>query len=339
MDPQLTTIVIVPRERFSTAAESLAQVLSRTPANVPVIYVEGNPPRAVRRKLHAAADERVTFIASDRYLSPNEARNMGFERVETRYVAFLDNDVYVEPEWLERLVACAEEEQAAVVGPLYRQGLPEDREIHMAGGLARIVERDGKRRLRCSHDFQGESLDAIYPTLKRCETEMAEFHGILIRSSSLRELGGLDEGLLCTREHVDLCMGIRQLGGKVMLEPASQLTYTRPPPFAFSDLRYFSLRWSEDWSQRSLHHFAQKWNLDRDQIPQLMTWTKKQRYRFLEPWYSRTTGFLRRHVGEERMVRILRYTLYPLEGAVNRIVNFLLNPARKHQPPAQRHRP
>lgn len=133
-----------------------------------------------------------------------------------------------------------------MVGPLYRQGRREDREVHMAGGLAHIVERNGKRRLRSSHDYQGKPIDDVLPGLSRCEPELAEFHGILIRSEIIRSIGGFDEKLLSTREHINFCMTVRNLGGTVMLEPASQITYTRPPPFARSDLAYFGLRWSED---------------------------------------------------------------------------------------------
>ncbi|MFK7829931.1 MAG: glycosyltransferase family 2 protein [Congregibacter sp.] len=325
----LVTLVIVPRERFSMGPASLRQVLSRTPVDVPVVFVEGRPPERVRNDLHAAADRPVDFIATPHYLSPNNARNLGFQRVATPYVVFLDNDVWVEPDWLEALLSCAEEEQAAVVGPLYRQGQPEDREVHMAGGLAHIIERDGRRLVRSSHDYQGKPLDEVLPELRRSETELAEFHGMLVRSAVLRDLGGLDEGLLNTREHIDFCMSIRAAGGKVFLEPASQLTYSRPPPFALGDLRYFSLRWSEDWSAQTLDHFFTKWELDRSQIPHLMTWTKKQRYRFLEPWYSRTTRWLAHRVGQERMVKVLQYTLYPLEGFLNRCVNGLLGAGQR----------
>jgi len=317
-DPSVT-IVIVPRERFSLAPQSLRDVLSQTPAQIPIVVVEGNPPKKVKTQLHQVGGGRVEFIATDNYLPPNNARNLGFKGVATKYVVFLDNDVWVEPGWLEALVDCAETSEAEVVGPLYRQGRREDREVHMAGGLAHITVRNGRRRVRSSHDFQGKPLDEVLPKVSRCETELAEFHGILIRSNTIRDIGGFDEGLLSTREHIDFCMTVRNLGGKVMLEPASQITYTRPPPFAWGDLRYFSLRWSEDWSQRTMDHFFTKWDLDREQIPHMMTWCKKQRYRFLDPWYSRTTRFLARHVGQERMVRILRYTLYPIEGGLNRL--------------------
>ncbi len=324
MENTSVTLVIVPRERFSLAAESLSDVLSQIPEDVPVVYVEGNPPPKVKAELHKIGAGRVHFVATEGYVAPNQARNIGFRRVSSKYVVFLDNDVWVEPRWLEALVDCAEETAAEVVGPLYRQGRREDREVHMAGGLAHIVERDGVRRVKSTHDYQGQPLDEVLPKVRRGETELAEFHGALIRSDVLRDIGGLDEGLMCTREHIDFCMTVRNRGGKVMFEPASQITYTRPPPFAWSDLAFFSLRWSEDWSRRTLEHFCEKWDVDRGQIPYLMIWTKKQRYRFLDPWYTRTTQWLARRFGRDRVVKVMNATIYPVEGALNRAMMRLM---------------
>jgi len=320
MKTSSVTLVIVPRERFSLSVESLQDVLSKTPAEVAVVYVEGNPPNKIKSRLHAVGAGRVDFIGTPDYVAPNQARNIGFTHVDTKYVAFLDNDVWVEPNWLDLLVDCAEETGAEVVSPLYRQGRREDREVHMAGGLAHIVEKDGVRRVKSTHDYQGQPLDDVLPKVKRGETELAEFHGVLIKADVLRDIGGLDEGLLSTREHIDFCMTVRNRGGTVIFEPASQITYTRPPPFAWSDLGFFSLRWSEDWSRRTLEHFCEKWDVDRAQIPYLMIWTKKQRYRFLDPWYSHTTKWLARRFGKDRVIRVMNRTIYPIEGALNRLM-------------------
>lgn len=322
------TIVVVPRERFSVAPGALENLLDKTPDDIPIVYVDGNAPRSVASELQRLAGDRVELIRVDHYLAPNVARNIGFARAQTPYVAFLDNDAWVWDNWLPPLLACAEDTGAGAVGPLYLQGDRGTPEIHMAGGLAHIDVRHGKRYLKHNHYLQGQPLDDLPPTFDRRETEQIEFHGMLVDSALLRSIGGLDERLMCTREHIDLCMTIRNRGRTVYLEPSSRLTYTRPPPFALSDLRYFSLRWSEDWSTRTLNHFFTKWDLDRDQLPYLMTWVKKQRYRFLDPWYSRTTRWLARRFGEKRVLRVLRYTLYPLEGAVNRVANALAGAKR-----------
>ena len=69
--------------------------------------------------------------------------------------------------------------------------------------------------------------------------------------------------------------------------------------------------------------------LDKAQIPHLMTWSKKQRYRILGPWYTRITQFLGRTIGRERMVKILPYTLYPIDGALNKLLTSGLDQKRR----------
>ncbi|MBA3294528.1 MAG: hypothetical protein H0T40_12575 [Geodermatophilaceae bacterium] len=62
----------------------------------------------------------------------------------------------------------------------------------------------------------------------------------------------LDQLLLSTREHLDLCLQIVEAGGSVWLEPASVVTYVTPPPVVRPDSPYFLLRWSESWNVASL---------------------------------------------------------------------------------------
>src|SRR5262245_17880135 len=105
----LATVAVVPRERFSMAARSLASVLRETPHATPIVYVDGGSPREVARRLARVAEGRpVEWIRERGYLSPNHARNLALARVHTRYVVFVDNDVLVAPGWLDRLVERAE---------------------------------------------------------------------------------------------------------------------------------------------------------------------------------------------------------------------------------------
>ena len=51
----------------------------------------------------------------------------------------------------------------------------------------------------------------------------------------------LDTALLNTREHLDLCIGIREAGGSILFEPASTVTYKSPPPLARRSLVFWRL--------------------------------------------------------------------------------------------------
>ncbi len=258
----LVTVVVVPRERFSHAVTSLASILRQTPWLEHLVYVDAASPERTRRELEAIAIGRtVTFVRSERYLSPNEARNLGLARVRTPYAVFVDNDVVVEANWLEALIRCAEETGAAIVGPLYRIDVGSRTLVHMAGGDARIVERDGSRVCQERHRHNDVPVETA-PQFERESCELVEFHTMLVRTAVLRAIGGLDEALRSVNEHIDVCMTARELGYTVYFEPASVVTYVPAKRLHASDVPYFSLRWSERWNAQTIRHFNAKWRLD-----------------------------------------------------------------------------
>ncbi|MBW4517916.1 MAG: glycosyltransferase [Timaviella obliquedivisa GSE-PSE-MK23-08B] len=264
-EPQVT-IVVVPRERFSCTRDSLESIYEYTTLPFQLVYVDGNSPQKVHHYLKEKADERdFQLIRTDNYLSPNQARNLGLSYVQTRYVVFVDNDVIVSPGWLEALVNCADETQAAIVGPLMCQHEPIHEIIHFAGGESHIwVDKTGRRRLREKMYRQGKRVDEVRHELQRTPTELAEFHCVLVRTEIFQRSGGLDEAMFNTKEHLDFCLTVTQLGGKIYFEPASIVTYVPGPPIEWSDLPFYMLRWSDAWTLASLHRLRDKWNLSED---------------------------------------------------------------------------
>jgi GT2 family glycosyltransferase len=153
------TIAVVPRERFSYTRPSLESIFENTPPPFELVYVDGGSPPSVSRYLEAQARQRrFRLVRTDHYLSPNRARNLALHHVTSKYVVFVDNDVLVSPGWLDALVECAEQTDAAVVGPVYFIGQPGSRKIHMAGGIAHIEESNGRRVFRESHHLTGKEI-------------------------------------------------------------------------------------------------------------------------------------------------------------------------------------
>ena len=141
------TIIVVPREGFRVTGRALEALYERTQYPFSLVYVDTGSPRATRRRLESEARERgFTLIRTERYLTPNQARNLAFAHAKSQYVVSLDNDVLVTPGWLDALVRCAEDTGAAVVGPVTCIGEPEGEIVHSAGGLAHIDDRRGIRR-------------------------------------------------------------------------------------------------------------------------------------------------------------------------------------------------
>lgn len=266
MNAPLVTIVVVPRERFSYAKTSLESIYEHTQIPFNLVYIDGNSPKKLKQYLKEQSQLKgFKLLRSDIYLYPNQARNLGLQHVDTKYLAFVDNDVVVSPGWLSALVRCAEETDATVVGPLMCQHDPIHQEVHFAGGESHIwVDKLGRRRLREKMFYQGKTVDAIRDRIQRTPTELAEFHCTLVRRSIFDQIGLLDEAMFNTKEHLDFCMSVREAGGTVYFEPESVVTYVPGSPSEWTDLHYYMLRWSDEWTLKSLQHLQKKWDLAED---------------------------------------------------------------------------
>jgi GT2 family glycosyltransferase len=213
MNNPKVTLVVVPRERFSYTRESLESIYQHTHYPFELVYVDGNSPKQTQQYLQEQAHiKQFKLVRTDYYLSPNQARNMGLQYVETEYVVFVDNDIHVAPGWLEQLVQCAEEESATVVCPLVCIGKNLHSKVHLAGGEARIFLeiKNGKQRRKVheKHYFVNRPVAEIKDKLQRRECEFAEFHCLLVRTAIFEKIGLLDEKLLSTREHIDFSLNI-----------------------------------------------------------------------------------------------------------------------------------
>ena len=263
MNSDDVTIVVVPRDHFSDSRESLESIVQFTRPMCPLVYVDGgSPPRVARYLRERASADHFELIRYDRYLTPNQARNIGAARAKTRYVVFVDNDVVVTPGWLGPLIECADATGAAIVGPLNFEKRPLHQHLHFAGGDAEIAvsDADGKPRRHL--------VDRIHKTripASATPTGAAEFHCMLVRTDVFRRLGGLDENMLSTRENIDFCLAVSEGGGKIYLEPRSRITYLPPERLSIADVPYFALRWSDLWDLSSFYHLRDKWKLEEDE--------------------------------------------------------------------------
>ena len=104
------TLGFVPRERFSWAARSLRNLLE-TPAGIDyhLVIVDCAIPERYRAEIETlvAGRDNVEFIRLDHHVMPNESRHLVTMISHTEYTALLENDNYVEPNWLGALVGRA----------------------------------------------------------------------------------------------------------------------------------------------------------------------------------------------------------------------------------------
>ncbi len=256
------TVVMSPRERFSGVRRSIECLYQNTSLPFAFVCVDGGSPRPTRRYLAAESRRRgFRLIRTDHYLTPNEARNLALREVKTAYVVFIDNDVIVSPGWLEALTRCAEETGAEIVTPLICIGEPIATTIHFAGGMAAIVEESGRRVFHEEHLLAGRRLPEVRADLVRRDVELAEFHCVLVRAEVFERLGPLDENLKTVHEHIDLCLTVRQHGGRVLFEPEAVVTYVLRRGLRPSDLPFYFYRWSKPATLETEQHFHRKWRI------------------------------------------------------------------------------
>ena len=282
MEKPDVTIVAVPRERFDCVPESLESIFQDTGYPFKLVYVDGGSPPYIQRYLEEKAKEKqFKLLRTDYYLSANRAKNLGLCEVKTKYVVFIDNDVVVKRGWLEKLVQCAEETGAAVVGPLTCISRPKHEIIHNAGGEAHIeleVKGDlSRRRFHQKPYLSGKLVSEVSEQLHRIQCEYVEFHCILVRTDIFERTGSFDEEMLSTNEHLDFCMSVSEVGSSIYCEREAIVTtdalavskrqakFPRPK-FKPSDIPFFMLRWSDAWDIASVEHFAKKWDLTEDKV-------------------------------------------------------------------------
>jgi GT2 family glycosyltransferase len=326
MNQDDATIVVVLRDHFSDSREALESILEFTRPMCPLVYVDGGAPPGIARYLRERASaENFELIRSDRYLTPNQARNIGAARVKTRYFVFIDNDVVVAPDWLPPLVECADATGAAIVGPLNFEKRPLHQIVHFAGGAAEIAVSDEKGRQR------RRLVDRMYKTRipsSATPTGCAEFHCMMVRTDFFRRLGGLDEKMLSTRENIDFCLAVSEAGGKIYLEPRSKITYLPPERMSIADVPYFALRWSDLWDLSSFYHLRDKWNLEEDEYfrRQYANLGWRRQGLMMRGGLLRWLGSYRIRAAAERMLR-------PLERRVNAAL--ARSHAKRHGVPIQ----
>ena len=263
------TLIVAPRESFSCIQSTLESIYKHTRLSFNLIYIDVDSPKYLRKYLARSAAERDwILLRTHRFVSANQARNLGLQYVTTDYVLFIDNDIHVSPGWLEKLWQCAQKTDATAVSPLVCIDKPLHERILMAGGEIRIfLETDGRhenRRLYKKCHLVNRSATLMKHQLHQRLCDYGELSCMLVKRDIFAHIGPLDEKLLNTQEHLDFCLSVAQAGGKIYCEPAAVVTYVPKMPRRWSDLVYFMLRWSDAWEAESLIHFQKKWVLDMD---------------------------------------------------------------------------
>ena len=259
--PQVT-VIVVPHQLFSYTQESLESIYQHTNIPFKLIYVDGYSPTRIKQYLEIESKEKgFRLISTEKYVSPNQARNIALNYVDTEYVVFINNDVLVTPNWLNDLMQCDRETNASVVSPVCLQ--ESEQHIHYAGGSLEFEYKDGNLDLFEKRLFLENDYDRVKSLLTRQPTQIINFNCVLARTSILQQIGNLDENLAFVEE-IDFSLSVFAVGGSIYLEPKSIVNYIQVKELSLSDIPYYYLRWNYIWKRKSIKHFQEKWGLAKD---------------------------------------------------------------------------
>ena len=168
--------------------------------------------------------------------------NVAIRSSTARYVLLLNNDVEVEPDWLDPLVDRAESDQmiGAVVPKILQY---DDRtSFEYAGAAGGYLDDFGYPFAR------GRIFDTIEVDTGQYDEAADVFWGsgaaLLLRRSALDRAGLLDERFFMHMEEIDLCWRLRRHGFRVVFEPQSRVYHIGGASLPSGDPRktYYNFR-------------------------------------------------------------------------------------------------
>jgi len=262
-DGARATIVMTVRDRFAHTVETARRVLATVSEPVRFVFAAHGLPDRVRRGLAPLVASGALEIVDPgpAGLLPTHARIAVADAVATPWTVFLDNDVVPEPDWLARLIACAEETGAGVVGPAYLWRGTEGRDrVHMAGGTIAWSDGPGGRRIAEEHGMCERLPSELPRAPERCD--FVEFHCMLVRTALLRGSDLLRADVATVHEHLHASLAAREAGAETWHHPGVRVGILALSALPACDLPVFRRRWDRGTAEASLAAFARRWGVD-----------------------------------------------------------------------------
>ncbi|WP_265523561.1 glycosyltransferase family 2 protein [Oerskovia flava] len=216
MSPSVS-VVVVTYNRPDHVRECLDHLARLDTAPLEVIVVDASPDNRTRRLVTEEFPETV-LLRNDlgRGTTP-ESRQIGFAACHGDIVAYIDDDAFVEPEWLDELVAPYADPEVVAVGGRAKNGIPGEESV----GLTEIglLLPDG----RLTGNFGADPGRVV-------QVDHLLGANMSFRRSVLAELGGIRGNYpgtcLCEESDISLRVATR---GRLVFNPRAVVRHVAAP--------------------------------------------------------------------------------------------------------------
>ncbi len=230
------SVVVVTLERPNHVGRCIEHLLGQTTAPSEIIVIDSS----VGNDTEHLVLERFPSVTFRRTAAGRgataAARNLGFGLASGEVVAFVDDDAYAEPDWLEHLLSPYEDPEVGGVG---------GRQIrHQPGELTEGVDAIG--RLQPDGTITGNF--AADPG-RTVGVDHLLGANMSFRRKVIEEIGGIRDGYFgtCLREETDLCLRVANADYRLVFTPDAVVEHVAAP---YPKGRRFDLRYTY-WAQKN----------------------------------------------------------------------------------------
>jgi GT2 family glycosyltransferase len=228
------SVVIATYRRPAFVEECLDHLERQSVPPERIIVVDASPDHETRDVV--SRHPGVEYRRNERGIGATAtSRAIGITDLEEDVVAFIDDDAFAEPDWLERLLEPYDDPAVAAVGGRALNGQPG--EEHDGLGRIGLLLPDGRLTGHFAAD-PGRVLDVDH----MLGANMS------VRMSVVRDLGGIRDFYpgTCLREETDIALRIRRAGLRIVYTPFARVrhvagVYARGRRFD-TRYRYFGAR-------------------------------------------------------------------------------------------------
>ena len=260
-DSPSVTVGFVPRDRYCMAPAALECLTRNTlREHELVVVVDPGMPNAFREPLErqVAALPHARLLSAPSAVPSNTARNLVIRDSDSDYLCLIENDCFVEPGWLGALVDACEQHPAGAAAPLLFEPRGPVTKVHFDDRLGHIRRDPDSDRLRIEPREIPLEEDRGAP---RRPTDFVEMHCVLFHRSALEAIGPFDEEQSGSRAEVDLSLALHAAGVCTLLEPASRVTFSPPPPVHPEERDYYRRYWDLEANRADHRRIEARWNL------------------------------------------------------------------------------